>query len=29
MKILATSGARYIGRIQLEEVHAYALTVVD
>jgi nucleoside-diphosphate-sugar epimerase len=29
MKILVTGGAGYIGRIQPEEVHAYALTVVD
>jgi hypothetical protein len=29
MKILVTGGAGYIGRIQPEEVYAYALTVVD
>jgi nucleoside-diphosphate-sugar epimerase len=29
MNILVTGGAGYIGRIQPEEVHVCALTVVD
>ena len=29
MKILVTGGAGYIGRIQPEEVHVYAFTVID